>query len=355
MVAARDLDERRAVAEHLTGRVLGGDVTGAQFGRCGSAPPLVIAADAPQWSGWSPAPTNTRYQPAERAGLTEQTVPKLKLKWAFGFPDATSAWSQPTVAGGRLFVGSQNGTVYALDAKSGCIIWTYAARSGVRNAPLVGPRAGGSGYAVYFGDTGANVYAVDAGTGTPLWTIKVDEHPFARVTGSPTLDGDRLYVPVSSLEETAASQPGYACCTFRGSVAALDTATGAVAWKTYMVPEAKPLGTNAAGVTVLGPSGVGVWASPTIDAKRGVVYVVTGNTYSGTAGEPTSDALMALDPKTGAVRPQRVRLSDDRVVEVAPCLKPKGCLSYIGAGVMSQEDLLERIYVMLATRPGEDY
>ena len=116
--------ERRAVAEHLTGRVLGGDVTGAAFGRCTTVPAFTIAADAPAWSGWSPTSANTRFQTAAQAGLSGESVPKLKLKWAFGFPDATSAWSQPTVAGGRLFVGSQNGTVYALDARSGCIIWS---------------------------------------------------------------------------------------------------------------------------------------------------------------------------------------------------------------------------------------
>jgi len=294
--------ERRAVAEYLTGRVLGGDVTGASVGRCSTEAPLIVAPGTPTWSGWSPESTNTRFQSAQQAGLTDQTVPKLKLKWAFGFPDATSAWSQPTVAGGRLFVGSQNGTVYALDAKSGCIIWTFTAKSGVRNAPIFGARSGGSGYAVFFGDTGANVYGLDAATGAAIWTTKVDEHPFARVTGSPTLDGDRLFVPVSSLEETAASQPGYECCTFRGSVAALDTASGEIRWKTYMVAEAKPVGKNAAGTTLLAPAGVGVWSSPTVDHKRDVIYVATGNTYAGTASEPTSDSLIALDPKTGAIK-----------------------------------------------------
>ena len=303
--------ERRAVAEYLTGRVLGGDVTGATIGRCSTVPPLVVAPDTPAWSGWSPDSTNTRFQTGQQAGLTDRTVPKLKLKWAFGFPDATSAWSQPSVAGGRLFVGSQNGTVYALDAKSGCIIWTFTAKSGVRNAPIFGARSGGSGYAVFFGDTGANVYGLDAATGAQIWMTKVDEHPFARVTGSPTLDGDRLFVPVSSLEETAASQPGYECCTFRGSVAALDTASGEIRWKTYMVPEPKPVGKNAAGTTLLAPAGVGVWSSPTVDHKRDVIYVATGNTYAGTSAEPTSDSLIALDPKTGAIKWTRQFTTDD--------------------------------------------
>jgi polyvinyl alcohol dehydrogenase (cytochrome) len=294
--------ERRAVAEYLSGKSFGSDITGATFGRCAAAPPLTVSSTAPAWRGWSPSNANARFQSADAAGLTDKDVPRLALKWAFGFPDATSAWSQPTVAGGRVFVGSQNGTVYALDAKSGCIAWTYTAQTGVRTAPVFGERANGRGYAVYFGDTGANVYAVDAASGALLWTRRVDEHPFARVTGSPTLDGTRLYVPVSSIEETAASQPGYQCCTFRGSLVALDTTTGELAWKLFTVGEPKPAGKNAAGTMLFGPAGIGVWASPTIDTKRHLVYVVTGNTYAGSSAEPLTDALLALDPQSGAIK-----------------------------------------------------
>jgi polyvinyl alcohol dehydrogenase (cytochrome) len=157
-------------------------------------------------------------------------------------------------------------------------------------------------HAVYFGDTGANVYALDASNGSLLWTRRIDEHPFARVTGSPTLDGTRLYVPVSSIEETAASQPGYECCTFRGSVAALDTATGNIVWRFYTVPPAKEVGLSATGTKLWAPSGVGIWSAPTVDRKRNLLYVTTGNTYSGTTSEPMTDAIVALDPKTGAVK-----------------------------------------------------
>ena len=291
--------ERRAVAEYITGRALGGDLTGSTVGRCTAPPPLRVGSDSPEWRGWSVTSANARAQSTEQGGLSAADVPKLTLKWSFGFPDATSAWSQPTVAGGRLFVGSQNGTLYALDAKTGCIIWTFTAQSGVRTAPVFGARPDGPGYSVFFGDTGANVYAVDAETGTLRWTRRVHDHPFARITGTPTLDGDRLYVPISSLEETAANQPGYGCCTFRGSVAALGAATGEVIWQTWFVPPAVVVGKNAAGVSLWAPSGVAVWSSPTIDAKRQVLYVTTGNTYSGTAAEPTTDAVIALDPRTG--------------------------------------------------------
>ena len=293
--------ERRAVAEHLSGRALGSDITGARIGRCTASPPLTDPASAPAWIGWSPSITNTRFQSAQQAGLTAEQVPRLSLKWAFGFPDATSAWSQPTVASGRVFVGSQNGTVYSLDAKSGCIHWTFTAKSGVRTALSFGPREESNGYAVYFGDTGANVYALDAATGRELWSRRVDEHLYARITGSPTLYQGHLYVPVSSMEETAASQPGYQCCTFRGSLNALDSKSGAVVWRTFMVPEARAAGTNAAGVALWGPSGVGIWSAPTIDVTRGLVYAGTGNTYSAPA-QATADAIVAFDLKSGAIK-----------------------------------------------------
>ena len=138
------------------------------------------------------------------------------------------------MAGDRLFVGSQNGTVYALDIRTGCVHWTYTAAGGVRTAPTFGPRPGSSAFALYFGDTGANVYAVDADSGEVLWKRRVDAHPFARVTGTPTLYQGRLYIPISSLEETAAGQPGYECCTFRGSVVALRVHDGSNVWKTYL-------------------------------------------------------------------------------------------------------------------------
>jgi polyvinyl alcohol dehydrogenase (cytochrome) len=293
--------ERRAVAEYLGGRALGGDVTGASIGRCAAAPPLRDPTLSPSWNAWSPTITNTRFQPAAQAGLTADQVPQLTLKWAFGFPDATSAWSQPTVASGRLFIGSQNGTVYALEAKTGCICWTFSAKSGVRTALVFGPQQGSNRYAVYFGDTGANVYALDAATGRELWSRQLDEHTQARITGSPALYQNHLYVPVSSLEETAAGQPGYECCTFRGSLNALDAKTGTVLWRTFTVPKAQAAGKNTAGRTLWGPSGVGIWSAPTIDVKRSVVYATTGNTYSAPM-QPTADAIVAFDLRTGDIK-----------------------------------------------------
>jgi polyvinyl alcohol dehydrogenase (cytochrome) len=288
--------ERRAVAEYLSGTPLDGDVAGAGTGRCTATPPLPDAARQPAWRGWSPSNGNTRLQPADEAGLTVGDLPRLVLKWSFGFPDASSAWSQPTVAAGRVFVGSQNGTVYSLDATTGCVHWTFGAAGGVRTAVAVGAGA------VYFGDTAANAYAVEAATGRQLWVRRVEEHPLARITGSPTLHEGRLYVPMSSYEESQGADPRYGCCTFRGSVTALDAATGDVLWKTSMIPgEPQRRGTSDAGVALWGPSGSAIWSAPTIDVARRALYVATGNAYSGPA-HASSDAVVALDLETGAIR-----------------------------------------------------
>ncbi len=246
--------------------------------------------------------TNTRSQPAPQAGLTAAQVPNLKLKWAFGIPGATQARSQPAVAGGRIFLGSEPGTVFALDARTGCTYWTFRAQAGVRTAISIGPyknARGASGYAVYFADGKANAYAVDATTGRQIWVRKVDEHPAARATGAPTLHAGRLYVPLSGVsEETSAAKPDYQCCTFRGSVTALDANTGDIVWKAYTVPEPKPRGKSTTGAQLWGPAGAAVWSSPTIDTKRGAIYVATGNSYADPP-QPTSDAVVAFDLKTG--------------------------------------------------------
>src|SRR5262249_15136266 len=223
-------------------------------------------------------------------------VPNLKLKWAFAFPGGTQAYGNPTIVAGRVFAGSDNGTVYALDANSGCTIWSFKADGGVRAAPAVG--AIGRRFAVYFGDLKANVFAVDANTGELIWKKQADDHKFARITGAPTLANGSLYVPIASVEEVPGAQPTYECCTFRGSVVAVDAATGNQIWKSYTITETpQQTGKNAQGTALYGPAGAAVWSAPTIDERRGVLYVGTGNSYTGPAGE-THDAIIATELKT---------------------------------------------------------
>jgi polyvinyl alcohol dehydrogenase (cytochrome) len=308
--------ERRAVSEYTSGRPVTVPDVNAATGRCASPTAFQPSASAHAWNGWSPTEGNTHAQTADAAGMTAADVPRLKLKWALGFPDASVAFSQPTVVGDRVFVGSHSGAVYSLHARSGCIYWTFAAKAAVRTAVVVAAVTGGQGgYAAYFGDLAGNMYAVSADRGTLIWVRQIDAHPFARITGSPALHGNRLYVPVSSLEESMASNPDYGCCTFRGSLVALDAGSGDTIWQAFTIATPPtPRGRNAAGHVLNGPSGVPIWTTPTIDIGRRRIYVSTGNMYSGPQ-QPTSDAVLALNLDDGRVVWTRQMTPND----VFPC------------------------------------
>jgi polyvinyl alcohol dehydrogenase (cytochrome) len=293
---------RRDIATYLSGRApgLAADADARRMpNRCARSAAFDPAA--PAWNGWGVDDGNDRFQPAGPAGLTPEQVPTLKLAWAFGFPGASVVYGQPSVVGGRVFLGLDTGYVYAIDSATGCVHWSFSAQAGVRSAISVGRIGSGHAarYAAFFGDIRGRVYAVDAVTGALLWSVAGDEHPTARITGSPKLYGDRLIVPVSSIEEGMGGSTAYPCCSFRGSVVALDARTGARIWKTYTITAPLVAGrTNAAGTRLQGPSGAAVWASPTLDPRHGVLYIGTGDAYSEPVSS-TTDAILALDLATG--------------------------------------------------------
>jgi len=255
--------------------------------------------DGGSWSSWGPGLTNTRFQEAREAGLTAGDVPKLAPKWAFAFADTTVLRSQPAVYRGRVFVGAQDGSVYSLDAASGCVHWVTTVQAEVRSGITVADVAGKP--MVFFGDSSGYVYALDGETGKQVWKLQPEEHPASKVTATPVFHQGRLYVGVSSLEEALAVSPGYVCCTFRGSESAVDATTGKVLWKRYMIAEAaKPQRKTKLGAAVYGPSGVGVWNAATLDPEHDTLYVGTGDNYS---DPPTSmsDAIVALKMSTGEI------------------------------------------------------
>lgn len=274
-------------------------------GLCEATPPL--ANPGPErWIGWSPGVTNTRFQDAAAGGIVVDDVPDLELAWAYGLPQEQQARGAPSVIGGRIFVGSQAGAIYALDAKTGCTHWQFFPDAGIRSANSVGPYEhadGREGYAVYFVDAEGTAYALDADTGEALWRTEVEDHPAARGTGSPTLHEGRLYVPMTGIDEAmSGADPEYACCTFRGSMTALDARTGERLWKTYTVAEPERRGTSSAGEPLYGPAGVGIWSAPTVDAQRGLLYSGTGPAYAAAGETPeTTDAIVAFDMDTGEI------------------------------------------------------
>jgi polyvinyl alcohol dehydrogenase (cytochrome) len=297
--------QKEAIAKYLTGKSFRGEDMESRrtTGFCPEpTSPFTIAGDAPQWNGWGPGLSNRRFQSASGAGLSVADVPHLKLKWAFGFDGASLAFSEPTIIGNRVFVGSEKGTVFALDATSGCTLWSFQAEAGVRTAIIVGrPKGEMSAYAAYFGDQAGTVYALDAATGRLLWKTQADNHPLAAITGALQLYGDRVFVPVSSREEAAALNPHYECCRFRGSVLAVNARTGTLIWKTYLITDLPhPTRKSAAGAQLWGPSGAAVWSSPTLDPERNVLYIGTGDSYSDPPVN-SSDAILALSMDSGTI------------------------------------------------------
>jgi polyvinyl alcohol dehydrogenase (cytochrome) len=265
---------------------------------CGDRSVNIQANPKAIWNGWSASDDNTRFQTADQAGLSLDQVHNLKLKWAFAFRGDLTAFAQPSILDGNLFVGSAGGAIHSLDARTGCVRWIYQASGPVRTS-IVAARDGAR-YALLFGDQSGWFYALDAADGKLLWKKKADPHDATRLTGSPVEHDGIVYVPVSSWEENRASDPAYACCTMRGSVVALRVHDGSQVWKTYMVDPPKETGKNSAGRAQLGPSGAGIWSAPTLDLKRGVMYVTTGDNYSQPATK-LSDAVVALNIKTGRI------------------------------------------------------
>lgn len=333
--AGLNMNDRVAVATFVTGKAPLGNIGAGPEGNLCVAHGRAAINSGSSWNGWGRDLDNSRFQP--ESGLSATDVPNLKVKWAFGYR-ATSIYGQPTIVGGRVYVTSTSGRVYSLDARTGCTYWTFDASAAVRTAVSVISIQGNAGVriATVFGDDSSTVYALEADSGRPIWENRLDQHPDARITGAPVFYNQRLYVPVSSLEELSAPSPRYECCKFRGSVAALDVNDGRVIWQTYTIDqEPKPYRKTASGTQLYGPAGGSVWAAPTLDPKRNLLYVGTGNSYTDVPTVHT-DSILALDMSTGAIRwVNQLRRKDNYIVGCdAPDTAGKGnCPRTLGPDV----------------------
>jgi polyvinyl alcohol dehydrogenase (cytochrome) len=282
-------DDKRHVAEYLSGVPFGAP-RGPEAPRCAGPAAAFDLRHEPAVYGFGLAEGNTHAVSAAAAGLKGADI-----------PGTVRVRSMPTYAYGALYFGSQNGAVYALDAKTGCVRFTFDNSAEVRTAVVVPPRTGAAlkePPRAYFGDILGRVHAIDATTGREIWRRRLDDHPSATITGSPVYHEGRLYVPVSSLEE-AILDASYPCCTFRGSVVALDARTGEQLWKYYTIPgEPKEAGVRKSGAKIYAPSGAAVWNTPTVDAKRRLLYFGTGNNYTGPATSH-SNSVVALKLASG--------------------------------------------------------
>lgn len=293
--------EKRLVAEFVGQRPwqdpVAGDVSKMK-NQCASNPSLdEPGSDA--WSGWG-GPTNARFQTESAAGLRARDVSRLKLKWAFGLPGGSNMYSQPAVAFGRIFVGNDDGVVYSLNAKSGCVYWAYRSDQFGRFAPIAAPIQGypGTRYAIFFVTRSATAYAIDAHDGHLLWK-NVVKNDLNNLSATAAYYDGRLYVPLSGTETLTGANLDYECCKSRGAVIAVDANTGKILWRAQSIQEPlRQLGENSHGKQVWGPAGASVWNTPTVDAKRKLIYVGTGNSF-GRVAAATSDSIVALRMEDG--------------------------------------------------------
>jgi polyvinyl alcohol dehydrogenase (cytochrome) len=301
-IQARGLDdeEKSAVVEFLAGPRARSDAR-LQAPHCHGPAANFDFGLPPPFSGWGFDPANTRSVDSRSSGMSTANIGNLRLKWAFGVDGAVRMASQPALAGGAIYLGAQDGSVYAFDQSSGCLRWQFHAAAEVRTAIVVSswrrydqsvrPR-------LYFGDLIGNVYGVDAISGKLDWQDHVDAHPSATLTAAPVLHGDRLYVAVSSIEEGVLG--GYDCCTFRGSIVAYDARSGKRLWRSYVLPKAVFRGRTSSGEKMFGPAGAAIWGAPAIDEKRGLIYFGTGDSYTSPASR-LSDAIVAMRMDSGKI------------------------------------------------------
>ena len=330
MAAGLSTDELASIAAYLATRTEAGLGVGVlEAPKCEDAPkPIKLRGSV--WNGWGNSPDQARYQ--LNPGLKAADVPNLKLKWAFAYAGTRNG--QATVVGGRLFLTSSSGAIYALNPKTGCAYWRFDVPGGSRSSIVIGnlPTAGRAHrYAAYFtGWTERTAYALDAETGAVIWKRRVTDQQEVQMTGSPVLHAGILYVPISSAEEAIAAIDNHVCCKFRGAVVAMEAASGKVLWETFMVPPAKQFTTNAKGDPLFGPAGAAIWSAPTIDAKRGVLYVATGDSYTD-APIDKADAIVAIDLKTGAIRWfNQLTVGDNYIVGCSSSKKGVNCPSVVG-------------------------
>jgi polyvinyl alcohol dehydrogenase (cytochrome) len=288
-------DQREAVAQYITNKVLKENAISPDVYTS-----LTIADsynDAFDLNGWGGNAEGTGFRTAEQAGINAANVSSLKLKWSFAFPDASQVRCKPALVENWLIAGSQFGDVYAINTQTGKPAWHFEADAAIRGAIAVTKKA--TAITAYFADYSTNVYAIDVKTGKQLWKTRSGYHQQSAVSGSVAVYNDMVFVPITSAEVISAISPVYECCKSSGGLAAVDANSGKLIWQYKVIAEeAKPQGKKKNGAPFYGPAGAPVWCSPTLDVKRGLVYIGTGENYTAPATN-TSDAIQAIDMKSG--------------------------------------------------------
>jgi hypothetical protein len=183
-------------------------------------------ASFPTRSGWGANYYNNRWASQNR-DISSSSIHSLASHCQISYPIGISA--TPVVFGDTVYYPTWNGSLVALDYTTCQVLWEISVTDIVTNlAPIsqlqadvsfpmsrTGPQVDGD--VLYFGTLiHALVVAVNRLTGQTLGVIQINSHPVAIVTQSPTFYNGVLFIGSSSIEEDAALEPGYVCCSFVG-------------------------------------------------------------------------------------------------------------------------------------------
>ena len=295
--------ERASLIDYLVGRSVTDDAWVAQL-MC-PADRRAMSLDAPpSVAGFGFDRHNHRHLTRGQTGLATADFGNLELAWALAFPQATTMRAQAAVVGSTVFLPvSDFGQLYAIDVSTDrpCFKWVYKNDIPLRTGAAYGVLPGSGRKVLVFGDVAPLVHMIDATSGKEIWHQSVRLTSLSNGTGTPVLYGNRVYVPLSASEINFGADEKHECCTTHGAVFALDAATGRVVWAAHTMHDARPIRDRGDGKMIWGPSGAPIWNSPSIDEKRGLLYVGTGEATSEPA-EPTTDAILAIELATGAIR-----------------------------------------------------
>jgi polyvinyl alcohol dehydrogenase (cytochrome) len=347
--AALSVAERASLIDFLVGRSVTDDRWVDKMMCPASRPPMNLNV-APTVAGFGFEMRNHRHLSRQQAGLATADFHNLELAWALAFPNASTMRAQAAIVGSMVFLPvSDYGQLYAIDISTAmpCFRWVYKNDIPLRTGAAYGVLPGSGRKVLIFGDVAPLVHMIDATTGEEIWHQSVRLTSLSNGTGTPFLYRDRVYVPLSASEINFGADPNHECCKTHGAVFALDAATGRVIWAAHTMQDAKPVRDRGDGKMLWGPSGAPIWNSPSIDEKRGRLYVGTGEATSEPA-EPTTDAILAIDLATGAVRWRFQATKDD--IFLTGCMSNRNGLNCPKYGVFLDADF--GASTVLVSRPG---
>jgi quinohemoprotein ethanol dehydrogenase len=267
------------------------------------SPSQLATAPTLNWITNGGSTSNQRYSPL--AQITPANVKNLKGVWMTHLGGSAtaakySAESQPIVYRGVIYVATGADDVFAVDAHTGEILWTYHANlsqeiTTVCCGWLSRGVAIGAGH-VYIGQLDGKLVALDQQTGTVDWSVAVGHwNQGYTITAAPLYYDGMVITGVSGGE-----------FSIRGRVQAYDAKTGKLRWRFFTIPGPGQAGhTSWPAGDAWTHGGAPVWQTPAVDPKLGLIYFSTGNASpdldgSGRAGDDLFAAsIVALHVKTG--------------------------------------------------------